>query len=125
MEKMRVLVANEPRTYREVLVDALRVLRPQVEVSAVASYDLAAEIERLRPHLVVCSWLSTAMPVGPLSWVVLYPHEENGPRSSPPVNTRRSPASGSATFSRSSTVRSSCVGLPREIISRAIRGFRP
>jgi hypothetical protein len=77
MEKMRVLVANEPRTYREVLVDALRVLRPQVEVSAVASYDLATEIERLRPHLVVCSWLSTAMPVGPLSWVVLYPHEEN------------------------------------------------
>jgi len=24
MEKMRVLIANEPRTYREVLVDALR-----------------------------------------------------------------------------------------------------
>jgi hypothetical protein len=77
MEKMSVLIANEPRTYREVLVDALRELRPQVEVSAVESYSLVAEIERLRPHLVVCSWLSVVMPAGPLSWVVLYPHEEN------------------------------------------------
>ena len=77
MEKMRVLIANEPRTYREVLVDALRELRPQVEVSTVESYGLVAEIERLRPHLVVCSWLSVVMPAGPLSWVVLYPHEEN------------------------------------------------
>ena len=74
---MCVLIANEPRTYREALVAALRAFRPQVEVSTVEPHGLAAEIGRLRPHLVVCSRLSTVMPAGPLSWVVLYPHEEN------------------------------------------------
>ncbi len=77
MDKMRVLIANEPRTYRETLVDALWTFRPLVEVHTIEPDGLVAEIERLRPHLVVCSWLSTAVPAGPLSWVVLYPHEEN------------------------------------------------
>jgi hypothetical protein len=77
MEKMRALIANEPRTYREVLVDALRWLRPQAEVSTVEPDDLDAEIGRLRPHLVVCSRVLAAAPAGPLIWVTLYPKGEN------------------------------------------------
>jgi hypothetical protein len=74
---MRILIANEPRTYREALVGALRAFRPQAEVSTVEPHGLVAEIERLRPHLVVCSQLSVVMSSGPLAWVVLYPHGEN------------------------------------------------
>lgn len=77
MEEMRVLIANEPCTYREVLVAALRAFRPQVETSTVEPDDLDAEIARLRPHLVVCSRPCGATRDGALTWVVLYPHEES------------------------------------------------
>jgi hypothetical protein len=77
MGEMRILIANEPRTYREALVDALRMFRPQVEVSTVEPHGLAAEIGRLHPHLVVCSQLWVAAQDGALTWVVLYPDGEN------------------------------------------------
>ena len=77
MEKLRALIANEPRTYREVLADGLRAFRPQVETSTVEPDDLDAEIARLRPHLVVCSRPCVAAQDGTLTWVVLYPREEN------------------------------------------------
>ncbi len=63
--------------YREVLVDALQEFRPQVEVSTVGPEGIDAEVERLCPHLMVCSLVSTAAPTGPLTWVMLYPNREN------------------------------------------------
>ena len=77
MEKLRALIANEPRTYREVLAGALRESRPQVEVSIAEPYAIAVETARLRPHLVVCSGPCDAVQDGVLTWVVLYPREEN------------------------------------------------
>ena len=77
MERMRALIANEPRTYREALADVLRVFRPRVEVSTVEPYGLDTETARLRPHLVVCSGPCDAVQDGVLTWVVLYPREEN------------------------------------------------
>lgn len=77
METIRILVANEPRTYREALVDTLRNLRPRIEVSAIKPDGLDAELLRLRPHLVVCSQPCGAMQEGVLTWVMLYPGGEN------------------------------------------------
>lgn len=77
MEKMRVLIANKPHTYREAITDALRERRPHVEVSTVDPDGLDAEIASLRPQLVVCSEPCGATENGALTWVVLYPSGEN------------------------------------------------
>jgi hypothetical protein len=67
---MRIVVANEPRAYREVLGAALGVLRPQATILVSEPGQLEEVIERFTPHLVVCSHLVTGMP---LAWVVLDP----------------------------------------------------
>ncbi len=77
MGKLRALIANEPCTYREVLVAALREFRPQIELCTVEPDGLDGEIARLRPHLVVCSQPCDAEQDGTLTWVVLYPDGDN------------------------------------------------
>lgn len=73
---MRILVANEPRAYRDVIAGAFRELRPRHEVIPVEPDQLDDEVMRLHPHLVVCSRLSSAVEAGPLTWVMLYPENE-------------------------------------------------
>lgn len=73
MEKMRALVANDPRVYREVIADAFQRMWPLTEVSTAEPEDLDQEVARLRPHLVICSRISAVARVGCLAWVVLYP----------------------------------------------------
>ena len=70
---MRVLVANEPRSYREVMAGALRRLRPLVEVVVAEPTDLDHEVLLHAPDLVVCSSLTEAVESGVSCWVVLYP----------------------------------------------------
>lgn len=77
MEKMRVIVANDPRIYREVIADALKGLRPLVEVVVAEPERLDQEVERMSPHLVICSRLSAAVRSGCLCWVMLYPDGED------------------------------------------------
>ena len=55
MESKRVVFANEPRSYREAMAVACRVLRPEVEVILAEPADLDAEVTRLDPQLVLCS----------------------------------------------------------------------
>ncbi|MDP9368508.1 MAG: hypothetical protein M3Q03_09575 [Chloroflexota bacterium] len=69
----RVLVATEPRAYREVMAGALQELRPSAEIVLVEPDDLDAALTRLRPHLVVSSRSVEALPECPLAWVLLYP----------------------------------------------------
>jgi hypothetical protein len=76
MEKMRVLVANDPCTYREAITEVLREVRPHIEVNAIKPDALDAEVGRLDPHLVVCSQITTAVNAL-LAWVLLYPDGEN------------------------------------------------
>lgn len=76
MEKMRILVANDPCTYREAITDVLRELRPHIEVNAIEPDALDSEVGRVDPHLVVCSRITTAMNAL-LAWVMLYPEGEN------------------------------------------------
>ena len=51
---MRILVANEPRSYREAFTRVFQALRPHVESIAVDPDALDREALRLRPDLVVC-----------------------------------------------------------------------
>jgi hypothetical protein len=76
MEKIHVLVANEPCAYREAITDVLRELRPHIEFNVVEPDGLDGEVTRLRPHLVVCSRITAAVHYL-LAWVMLYPDGEN------------------------------------------------
>lgn len=76
MRKMRVLMANEPRSFREVFTSILQTLRPNIEVIEVDPEDLDPEVERLRPDLVVCSRISSALEGEAPSWILLYPENE-------------------------------------------------
>ena len=77
MEKMRALIANDPRVYREVISDALKRLRPLIEVSAALPEELDEAVARVRPHLIICSRLTAAARAACLAWVVLYPEGED------------------------------------------------
>ena len=70
---MRVLVANEPLAYREVISAALRELRPQVEVHTIEPTGLHRELRRLTPGLVVCSQATALLEHEVPAWVELYP----------------------------------------------------
>jgi hypothetical protein len=72
-EVMRVLVANEPFVYREVISATFQELRPHVEVICVEPQDLDREFSRLVPHLVVCSGVTALVERAAIAWVELYP----------------------------------------------------
>lgn len=72
MTGIRVLVANEPRSYRESFVEALRMLRPEAEISEVQPDDLDQRIEDLKPDLIICSRLTLAVERTP-AWLLVYP----------------------------------------------------
>jgi hypothetical protein len=73
---MHVLVANEPRAYREAITGILRELRPHIEFNAIEPDALDGEVARLRPHLVVCSRITGAVRAL-WGWIMLYPDGEN------------------------------------------------
>lgn len=70
---MRVLLGNDPRSYRDTLATVLRHLHPDVEVSTAEPGDLDREVSLLRPEFVVCSHLSETVEREAPAWVELYP----------------------------------------------------
>ncbi len=76
MGNMCILIANEPRAYREVIGAALQALRPDMAVTIADPEELDSEIARLAPQLVFCSQLTEAVQTVPLAWVMLYPDGE-------------------------------------------------
>ncbi len=76
MNLTRVVVANELRSYRQVLARAFGNLRSNVEVSAVEPEDLDGEVKRLRPGFVVCSRATPAVESRVPIWVELYPDHQ-------------------------------------------------
>jgi len=70
---MHILLANEPRTYREVMAAAFRRLRPEFAVTTVAPDDLDQLVEQLVPGLVMCSRLTALVEQHTRAWVVLSP----------------------------------------------------
>ena len=72
-ENIRVLVANEPLAYREVISAAFKELPPHVKVHATEPTDLNKEFLRLSPRLVVCSRTTALIEHEVPAWVELYP----------------------------------------------------
>ncbi len=73
MSDLRILLANEPRTYRETLAAAFRILKPNTEVFVIDPDKLDGEVERLSPQLVICSRTTPTVESQSLAWVELYP----------------------------------------------------
>lgn len=70
MGGMRVLVCYEEshRSYGETTALALRWLRPGAEVSVARAENLAEEVARLHPHLVVCNRANEVDAGGRAAW---------------------------------------------------------
>jgi len=85
-----VLVAFEPRSYREAIGGAIRALRPRLQVGVVEPGELGAEVAHLNPELVLSGQpdtFTTSDGGGP-SWVEFRPYE--GPKATVCVDGRRS-----------------------------------
>jgi hypothetical protein len=92
MSGLRILLANEPRSYRETLAAAFRILKPNTDVLVVDPDELDAEVERLSPHLVICSRATLTVKARSLAWVELY--SEHGSVSVVSVGGERSTVAG-------------------------------
>jgi hypothetical protein len=55
------MVANIPSAYRETIAAALRAMRPDVAVIEVDPDDVDGAVARVRPRLVICSRITTAI----------------------------------------------------------------
>ncbi len=77
---MRVLMAIEPRSYREVIGEAIRGLRPHVEVAIVEPDALEPEMARLVPELVICSRPNVAASNGRPAWIDFRPYAQPAAR---------------------------------------------
>ena len=76
MNPTRVLLANEPRAYRDTIAVALRMLRPDADVIVAEPDVLDAAIVRHDPQMVVCSRLTETVEIRVPTWLVLYPEGE-------------------------------------------------
>ena len=72
-----IVVANEPRAYRETLAAALQELRSHLEVICIEPDDLDAKVSHYSPRLVLCSRLTEAVKTCCDAWILLYPNREN------------------------------------------------
>jgi hypothetical protein len=66
---VRVLVALEWRTYREAIARALHYSHPQAAVNVSDPEELDSEMDRLEPHVVICSQSTQQVRDGALCWV--------------------------------------------------------
>ncbi len=73
MHHPELLIANEPRAYREAIAGAVGVLRPHLRTIVLEPGDLEAALRRGRPRLVICSNLTSTVQAHAPSWILLYP----------------------------------------------------
>jgi DNA-binding transcriptional LysR family regulator len=71
--RLRVVVSNSPRSYREAMAEALRRLRPDFDVRLVEPGALEEELARGVPDVVLCSGASHLVQSRVPFWVDLYP----------------------------------------------------
>jgi hypothetical protein len=72
---MQIIVAIEPRSYRQVIGQTIRALRPHVEVTVLDPDTLGAGVTRLEPDLVFAGRSDTFSPAGRSAWVEFRPYE--------------------------------------------------
>ncbi|HEX6710821.1 MAG TPA: hypothetical protein VF068_10885 [Rubrobacter sp.] len=73
---MKVLIAIEPRSYREAIGEAIQRLRPHLMVAIVEPEDLFVEVGRFEPELVFADRPDTLQSAGRCGWVEFRPYEE-------------------------------------------------
>ena len=61
MALVRVLVAIEPKMYREVIAFHISQQRPKADVALASRQTLQAEAKRTRPHLIIASEVPTML----------------------------------------------------------------
>jgi hypothetical protein len=71
--ELRVLLANEPRSYRESIAAVFRQLRPDLEVKVVEPEALESNVARFDPDVAICSRVTGAVRERVPVWVELYP----------------------------------------------------
>jgi hypothetical protein len=76
---MKLVVAIEPRSYRQVIGEVIRSIRPRVEVTILEPGTLGAGVRRLAPELVFADRPDTFGPEGGptrrSAWVEFHPYE--------------------------------------------------
>jgi hypothetical protein len=72
-ESLRVLLANEPRSYRESIAAVFRRLRPGLQVKVVEPEALETNVARFVPDVAICSRVTGAVRERVPVWVELYP----------------------------------------------------
>jgi DNA-binding NarL/FixJ family response regulator len=79
VEGVKVLISYEEThlSYRDVVADVIRELRPHADVRTVYLRALEEEIGRVDPHLVICSRPNSVDPGGRMAWVTLAPEPED------------------------------------------------
>jgi hypothetical protein len=70
---LRVLLANEPRSYRESIAAVFRQLRPGLQVKVVEPEALESNVTRFDPDVAVCSRVTDTVRERVPVWVELYP----------------------------------------------------
>ena len=73
MSSTSVLLANEPRAYRETIAVALGMLCPDKIVMVAEPDRLDEFIDEHHPHVVLCSHLTKTVEEQVPTWAVLYP----------------------------------------------------
>ena len=68
-----ILLANDPRAYREALTEAIRALRPAIDVHLGDPETLDVVTAMLRPALVICSEVTETVRALAPAWALLYP----------------------------------------------------
>jgi hypothetical protein len=71
-----VVLANEPRAYRDSLSVALRMLRPDTHVIVTEPCRLDEAVVNHEPMVVICSELTATVERKVKTWMVLYPEGE-------------------------------------------------
>ncbi len=67
-----IILANEPRAYREVIAGTLRALHPRLAIAVLEPAELLPRLRRARPALVIHSEVDPGLEIGAPA-VLLYP----------------------------------------------------
>ena len=100
---LRVLLANEPRSYRESIAAVFRQLRPGLQVKVVEPEALESSVTRFDPDVAICSRVTGAVMERVPVWVELYPEHAAHSVASEGAGERSSPRYSCSTLSPSST----------------------
>ncbi len=72
----RVVLANEPRSYREVFASVFQALRPHLEVIIIEPEDLYDTVRSMHPQIVVCGRITSELKHRIPYWIEVYVEDE-------------------------------------------------